>query len=265
MSGPEAFFRTGWAAFPAEPGLADWVRAVAPEAARLAEDPDLKARWLRCAGTWFAGVNALDNDASGAIEGGPPLSCAALDFVDRRLGLGRIALDRAQISVCSPGYPGRSEDESAAAWRYRLRRDAAHVDGLLPVGPERRRVAAERHGFVLGIPLSGGAPGAAPLVVWEGSHEVIRAALRDALAGTPPEHWSRVDVTEAYHAARRRCFETLARREATPPPGGATLLHRLTLHGVAPWTAPPGPPRAVAYFRPEPDRPAGSDWWLSDP
>jgi hypothetical protein len=36
-------------------------------------------------------------------------------------------------------------------------------------------------------------------------------------------------------------------------PGEATLLHRLTLHGVAPWepsaTAPPEG-RIIAYFRP---------------
>ena len=49
-------------------------------------------------------------------------------------------------------------------------------------------------------------PGAAPLVVWEGSAEVLRAALARALAPHPPETWGEVDLTEAYAAARREVF-----------------------------------------------------------
>ncbi len=94
---------------------------------------------------------------------------------------------------------------------------------------------------------------------------VVREALREALAGVSPERWDEVDVTEAYHAARRRCFEELPRVEVSVPAGASYLVHRLALHGVAPWTAPDGPPRAVAYFRPEPKRPISSDWWLTDP
>jgi hypothetical protein len=261
----EAFFRRGWLAFPPERSVQDWVRAVAPEAARLEADPTLRARWLRCGGTWFAGVNVLGNDAEGSVAEGPPLACAALDFAADALGLGRLALDAGQVSVCRPGYPRRDAGESEAAYRYRLKRDAAHVDGLLPVGPERRRMAVERHGFLLGVPLAGARPGASPVVVWEGSHETVRRALVAALEGVPPERWAETEVTEAYHAARRECFETLPRVEVGAEPGGAYLLHRLALHGVAPWTAPDGPPRAVAYFRPEPLRPAASDWWLADP
>lgn len=261
----ETFFRKGWIAFPPEEGVAAWVRAAAPEAARLAADPDLRARWLRCGGTWFVGVDALGADATGAVAGGPPLLCRALDLVETALGLGRPALDAGQASVCFPGYPKQDEGESDPAFRYRLKRDAAHVDGLLPVGPERRRMAVERHGFLLGVPLAGTAPGASPLVVWEGSHEVIRRHLAGALADVPPARWAETDVTEAYHAARRECFATLPRVAVAPEPGGSCLLHRLVLHGVAPWTAPDGPPRSVAYFRPEPPRPVESDWWLADP
>jgi hypothetical protein len=29
------------------------------------------------------------------------------------------------------------------------------------------------------------------------------------------------------------------------------LLDRHLLHGIGPWTAPDGPPRATAYFRPQ--------------
>ncbi len=259
------FLRDGWIAFPPEERVRDWVLAVQPEAARLEADPQQRARWLRSDGTWFVGVNVLGNDAMGAVADGPPLACSALDFAADALGLGRLALDAGQVSVCHPGYPRRDAGESEPSFRYRLTRDAAHVDGLLPVGPERRRMAVERHGFVLGAPLDGIAPGAAPLVVWEGSHEVMRRALSAALAEVPPERWAETDVTEAYHAARRECFETLQRIEVSVEPGATYLLHRLALHGVAPWTAPEGPPRAIAYFRPEPPRPVDSEWWLSDP
>ncbi|MEM8752922.1 MAG: hypothetical protein AAGF90_08105, partial [Pseudomonadota bacterium] len=117
----------------------------------------------------------------------------------------------------------------------------------------------------LGLPLNEAPAGAAPLVVWEGSHEVMRAALREAFGDAPPEAWPEIDVTDAYQAARRRCFETLRRVEVPARPGEAYLIHRLALHGVAPWAAEAGPGRrAVAYFRPDPFPDAPPGWWLSD-
>ncbi len=70
-----------------------------------------------------------------------------------------------------------------------------------------------------------------------------------------------MDVTEAYHAARREVFETCARVVVHARPGEAYLIHRLALHGVAPWRAgAKAPPegRMIAYFRPEIGSPA--DW-----
>jgi hypothetical protein len=103
----------------------------------------------------------------------------------------------------------------------------------------------------LGLPLN--LSDASPLVVWEGSHLILQAALREALAPHKPETWGDVDVTQAYTAARRRIFDTCPRIPLQVRPGEATLLHRLTLHGVAPWeagaTAPPEG-RIIAYFRP---------------
>ena len=124
----------------------------------------------------------------------------------------------------------------------------------------------ERHGFILGIPLTATDPGAAPLVVWEGSHEVLRAALVEAFEGRPPADWPDLDVTEIYQATRRRIFETCPRVAIHARPGEAYLVHRLALHGVAPWAeGANGPPegRMIAYFRPD----AGMDAeaWLTAP
>ena len=250
----EQFFAKGWVRFAHDPSVADWVDAVRPLAGQIADDPDHRARWLRCGGTWFAGVNILPNDAAGAVPdaGVPPLAGAPFDFIADVLGFGGITWDAAQISVCYPGYPQPWDGESAAAFRFRRDRDAAHVDGLVRSGPDRRRSLGEMHGFVLGLPLSDTPPDAAPLVVWEGSHEVIRAGLRDRLAGVAPDAWQAEDITDAYTAARRQAFEQCARVALHARPGEAYLVHRLALHGVAPWGPDGGPePRSIAYFRPD--------------
>jgi len=252
--------------FGPDPVLAEWVEAARPVAMGIAGDPEMQARWLRCGGTWFAGVNVLPNDADGAVEeaGVPALSGAAVDFVRDALGLAPEAWDRAQVSVCHPGYPRPWEGESEAAFGYRLRRDAAHVDGLLR-DDARRRCIGETHAFLLGLPLTEAHPDAAPFVVWEGSHEIMRRALRERLAGVPAGHWSEADVTDAYWAARREAFETCPRVAIRARPGEAYVCHRLLLHGVAPWTAPEGPPRAIAYFRPERGAAPDPRWWLEAP
>jgi len=212
-------------------------------------------------------VNLFPNDAAGAVPGRgvPPLAGAPIDFIRRTLGLSGFAWDRAQLSVCYPGYPRQGAEESAANHRYRLKRDAAHVDGLLR-DAARRRNPGETHGFILGLPLADASPGAAPFVVWEGSHEVMRRAFRTRLRHVDPDRWPAEDITEAYHAARAEAFESCPRREITAPPGGAYLVHRLALHGVAPWTASAdAPPRVIAYFRPDPFPGAPPDWWLERP
>ncbi len=263
MSG--GFFTKGWTRFAAEAAVEDWLAHVRGLALAALDDP-AHARWWRCGGTWFAGVNALENDAQGRAGGSAPLSGAAIDFIADRLGIAAPAWDRAQISVTRPGYPQRGEEETEAAHRYRLTRDAAHVDGLLPVGQDRRRMIREPHAFILGLPVTRAAPEAAPFVLWEASHEIMRRAFREALAPHPPADWPDVDVTEAYHAARREVFATCRRITIPAQPGEAILVHRLALHGVAPWapgaTADPEG-RAIAYFRPE--LTGGIQDWLTAP
>ena len=232
------FRERGWVAFPAEPDVVAWASAAQPLATGIAADPENRAAWLRCGGTWFVGVNILPNDPRGAVPeaGVPPLGGRVMRFVDEVLDLPGIALDRAQVSVCYPGYPQPWEGETEAALRYRIKRDAAHVDGLLRDDAKRRYIG-ETHAFILGLPLTETPMDAAPFVVWEGSHEVMRAAFRERLAGVPPDLWGREDVTDAYVTARNRVFETCPRIVLHARPGEAYLCHRLILHGVAPWPA----------------------------
>ena len=230
----------GWRRIGPDPAIAAWAgaarRAALHTLATTGED------W-RCGGTWFVGVDALPNAPDGMIDG--------TAFPWDALPLPREPLHRAQLSVIRPGYPRPSPEETPAAFAFRRDRDAAHLDGLLPVGPDRRRMVKEPHAWILGLPLTDTA--AAPLAVWERSHERLRAALLRVLKPHPPETWGDIDITDAYQQARREIFATCRRIELPARPGEATLLHRLTLHGVAAWKpdddAPPEG-RMIAYLRP---------------
>lgn len=246
------FLAQGFLKFPAEPATRRWVEAVLPVARSAAIDPS-QAHWLRCGGTWFVGVDALPNDREGRVNGGPVLSGAAAGFIGHELGFD-LPLHRAQLSICYPGYPRPSPEESEQAYGFRLRRDAAHVDGLIAEGPDKRRFLKEPHGYVLGLGLTAQGEGAAPLVVWEGSHQIMGAAFAEALAGHAPEDWSAIDLTGAYQAARRKVFDSCRRIALPSAPGGAVLLHRHLLHGVAPWqegAEATADGRMIAYFRPQ--------------
>ncbi|MBN1238905.1 MAG: hypothetical protein JXB36_10410 [Gammaproteobacteria bacterium] len=257
------FFRSGWLRFPHDAAVADWAARARPVADQCLARTEHRRRWLRCGGTWFVGVNVLPNDAAGAVAeaGVPPLGGPALRFIGDVLGLAGVALDRAQVSVCFPGYPLPSDGESEGAFRFRRERDAAHVDGLRRHEGRRRRLG-EPHGFILGVPLTDPPEGAAPLVVFEGSHEIVRRALRARLGSVPPRRWADEDVTDAYVAARRECFDTCRRVPVHARPGEAYLIHRLALHGVAPWAAGVEGERVIAYFRPNPFAGATPEWWL---
>lgn len=256
-----------------------WVDSILPEALETIHAVENK-QWQRCGGTWFVGVNALANDATGALGNGEPLSGQAHEFVRKLIvsGLGEghgtgnadahlepsLALDQAQISVCFPGYPAKSSEESANAYRFRVQRDAAHVDGLRRLDDREGRFVMEHHAFILGIPLVKFNEAAAPFVIWEGSHHIIRKALRDRLAGVPAEHWSGEDISDAYQKARAQVFDSCERRVVHATPGEAFVVHRLAVHGVAPWEEgaySDDVGRVIAYFRPEFDR---ANRWLDD-
>jgi hypothetical protein len=231
----------GYRRVAAHPALREWAEAARGPAARaVAASTD----W-RCGGTWCVGLDALPNAADGSV-GGVPLPWAIL-------GLAPVPLHAAQVSTTRAGYPQPSAGESDAAFRFRRDRDGAHLDGLIAEGPDKRRFIREPHGWILGLPLNEAGPDAAPLVVWEGSHEVMRTALARALAPHDPAAWGNVDITDTYAAARREVFDTCRRVELPGRVGEAVILHRLLIHGVAPWRDgawAEDPGRMVAYFRP---------------
>lgn len=244
---------TGWRRLSGA-GIAAWAAEAAPVAARAVTD---SAEAWRCGGTWFVGLDALGNDASGRVGG--------MAFPWAELGLAAVDLHRGQLSVVRAGYPQPSEAETEAAYRFRLNRDAAHLDGLIAEGPDKRRRVVEPHRWIVGMALNGADEGASPLVVWEGSHRIMRDALLAALRGTPEADWGRVDITHAYQDARKRVFAECPRRVLPQRVGEAVVLHRLVVHGVAPWAVgarAEAPGRMVAYFRPL--MPSVAAWLLEE-
>ena len=260
----EALLDKGWARIPSEQSVLDWAQEARRVALDRVNDPEEQAKWLQCDGTWFVGVDTLPNDPTGAVGQAGRLRGAAMAAA-RNL-YGDLPLHPGQVSVTYPGYPKPRHGEGEAAFRYRVKRDAAHVDGLLAVGEARQRMLRERHAYILGLPLTPTSPGASPFVIWDGSHRIMRTMFADHLGGHPESDWANIDLTEAYQAARRAVFETCKRIEINAQPGEAYLVHRMALHGVAPWAAdakaaPEG--RMIAYFRPE--LPVGSRDWLDLP
>ncbi len=95
---------------------------------------------------------------------------------------------------------------------------------------------------------------ASALVVWEGSHEMVRSAMQSRFSGIAPELWGNEDITEAYHSVRQQIFEECRRVSIPAKPGETYLLHRLALHGISPWQdgARAGEDgRMICYFRPD--------------
>jgi hypothetical protein len=253
----------GWQVFESEPAVRDWLEAAGPAAIRVSHEAGPRATWLRHRGTWFVGVDALPNGPDGAVAGGPPLGGQAL--AEALSVAGPLPLHRGQVSVTYPGYPAQDPGESDAAHRFRRDRDAAHLDGLLPVGSEKRRYLKEMHAFILGIAVTEADADAAPLVVWDGSHHLIRAAFAEAFDGVSPETWSGIDLTGIYTEVRRAVFASCQRREVPLRPGQSVLVHRHAIHGVAPWregSKAVEEGRAIVYFRPEVALP---DDWLNLP
>lgn len=260
----EALFEKGWVKFPTEQAASDWVAVAKPLAIERINDPVEQREWLQCEGTWFVGVDTLPNAPDGSVPGSDALDISAHKAACEIYGM--LPLHRAQVSVIYPGYPRPRAGESEGAFRYRLKRDAAHVDGLLAIGADRQRMLKERHAYILGLPLTRCSADASPLVIWEGSHKIMRAAFESVLGDLPEFDWADVDLTEIYQTARREVFETCKRVTVPAVPGEAYLVHRHALHGVAPWVegaTAPEDGRIIAYFRPE--LPAGNEDWLRAP
>lgn len=234
------FASDGFAILSYDPALEDWATTALTAARKVLQTQGD----MRQGGTWRVGLDELPNAPDGSI-GGVRLSGQWDAFVGTPQNW-----HPAQLSVVYPGYPKQEPQVSDAAFRYIAQRDAAHVDGLLAEGPAKRRHLREAHAFILGIPFTHVTQ--SPLVVWKGSHRIMQAAFARAYGGIAPAHWGDVDVTDIYHAARKEIFATCQRCACPVVLGQATLVHRHSLHGVAPWqtTGPSDQERIIAYFRP---------------
>ena len=256
----------GWIKFSFDPKLDHWLKSIAKPTFNAIHDKENQNEWLRCQGTWFAGVRALPNDIHGSVKGGVKLDFASSRWALNMLGVKQIVWDPAQISVCYPGYPKPGINESKSSFYYRLKKDAAHVDGLHPVGKNRIRMLREQHAFILGIPVTTFSRKASPLVVWEGSHKIMKYYFKKEFCQIDPQDWKDYDFTKVYHNARNEIFDTCKRVEIHATPGESYIVHRMALHGVAPWdgrarSSKEG--RVIVYFRPDMDLEPSS--WLTRP
>ncbi|MCY4291220.1 MAG: hypothetical protein OXC72_05615 [Roseovarius sp.] len=255
------FLERGYFRFPLEEAVLEWARKSLPIAKKQMRKPEF-SHWLECGGTWFVGVDVLPNDPSGNVDDSGPLPGAG--YASACGIYGNLNLHRGQVSVIYPGYPRPRKGESDAGYRYRVKRDAAHVDGLRLMNGSGERRLLERHAYILGIPLTECDSDASPLVVWEGSHHIMRAAFRKALGDVPEADWEEVDLAEIYRASRSEVFNVCERVELSASPGEVCLLHRHSVHGIAPWVEGAKAPeegRMVVYFRPEWNGPG--DMWLT--
>ncbi|MFU8824396.1 hypothetical protein [Yoonia sp.] len=235
----DALRQDGFAVLPFDGAVAKW--AAAAEA--LCDDMLRAGPPLRHGATWCVGVDALANAPDGSVND-VALTGTWLNYV-----MPPTHWHSAQLSVVFPGYPKQDATDTDAAHAYRINRCAAHVDGLHAEGTPPRRHLREAHAFIAGLPLN--ACAASPLVVWQGSHHIMRATFAQCYSGLAPQRWGDHDVAAAYQAARRDVFANCPQVAVTAAPGQVVLLDRHLLHGVAPWdSAITDPCRKVAYFRP---------------
>ena len=220
---------------------------------------------FRSGSTWFAGINFLDNEARGDVNG-VSFSPRLWSQIIGNFGVGINYWDTAQVSICWEGYPKKDPAETEKAFKYRLEKYASHVDGLIPIGSARRRFAKEFHAFILGIPIINSGVNSAPLMVWEGSHKIFRTMFRKVYSGLSESEISDLDVTDIYQKYRRKAFSTCPVRKVFSNNNQPYILDRHLLHGVGPWNAGICDPlllhrdnlfrldpmfgRIVVYFRP---------------
>ena len=252
----------GWVALPFSDDLFSWVNGVKASVNQKLQLMCEEEKDVRCGGTWFPGVNFLDNDPHGNIDG----SIFPSDLTDLKKKLEPAFsgfYDRAQISICYPGYPKKMDDETVSAFNYRKNRFAAHLDGLLPIGQHRRRFLMEHHAFIYGIPINLTGEGSSPCVVWEGSHKVVQNEFKSFLTFRKIHSLQDQDVTEFYSSIRKKIFASCRMKKIWLPVGQSYLIHRLTLHGILPWVRDAkntNVNRTVAYFRPH--LIGGHETWL---
>ena len=244
------FEHKGWTKFKFDQRVARWANAANSKITSKLKNKEIFENNLSCQGTWFVGVDALENDTDGAL-GEISLSGPFKSLMKRAEARG---LHAAQVSIIFEGYPKPRDQESESSFNFRLKRDAAHVDGLIADFPGGPRKLKEPHAYVLGIPLNQAPKGASPVVVWEGSHHLISKAFNRLFLNRDPEEWADLDVREIYMQTRKIIFEKCKRRVLHANLGESYMIHRLCLHGISPWDSEIknfNEGRKIAYFRPK--------------
>ena len=244
------FEHKGWIKFKFDQRVAHWANAANSKITSKLKNKEIFDNNLTCQGTWFVGVDALENDTDGAL-GEISLSGPFESLMKRTEARG---LHAAQVSIIFEGYPKPRDQESESSFNFRLKRDAAHVDGLIADFPGGPRKLKEPHAYVLGIPLNQAPKGASPVVVWEGSHHIISKAFSSLFMNRDPEEWADLDVREVYTQTRKSIFEKCKRRVLHANLGESYMIHRLCLHGISAWDFEIknfNEGRKIAYFRPE--------------
>lgn len=243
------YLKYGYRVFDQEQQISDWIASAIKHAQEALVSPDNR-HWYRYQNTWFVGVNVLNNRPDGSIGCGPELGGRAISFIEQSLTNRPIHLDRGQISVCFDGYPKKDISEPKTNHAYRLRRDAAHIDGVMKHDGDRYLV--EHHDYILGIAMNMVEAQASPFVVWQGSHRLMQTALCDYLSNYPKDKWRTTPISEVYSQTRKRILNECRRVELALKPGQALVAHRHLLHGTAPWKAVnETEPRMLCFFRPE--------------
>ena len=249
------FQTKGWVKFDYNATIDNWVNQARPFVKQAMEHDD-NQHWWRCGNTWFVGVNLLPNDNQGNIGDGF-LSGEVNDFIQQYFIMPEKGFDRAQISTCVPGYPQPSVNESGTAFNFRLNKDAAHVDGVLPIN--KRRFLQEYHAFILGIPLTDIDINTSPFVIWEQSHSIIEQTFSQRFNNIPYHQWQHEDITECYKSARQQVLDSCKRRVIEAKVGEVYFAHRLSVHGMTRWKQTENTSehnkttksnRTICYFRP---------------
>ena len=249
----DLFNEMGWGVFDKEVPILNWARQARKNVCERLLLKDFEADQLRCGGTWFVGVNFLNNDKFGGLNK-VAFKGQSVQAITQRYGTMFQTWDQAQISICYKGYPQPTVGDTPNSFKYRKNRFNAHVDGILPIGFAKHRYAREYHAFILGVPLVDYNEFAAPAMVWEGSHKIMRDCLSKQLIELKAGLWKNENITNIYNEARQEVFLKCKPQIITVPVGGSYLIHRLALHGVMPWSEngkSGDGGRMIAYFRPQ--------------
>ncbi len=227
----------GWCFLNTDNDHYDWINEAKKQIKFKFSQNLIKDKDFRSGSTWFVGTNFLDNNSQGKI-GNRQLSKKIIDNISNYFGTKIQYWDKGQVSICWPGYPKKDTLESEKSFNFRIKRFASHIDGIIPLGLQKRRFAKEYHAFILGLPIMNNFKNNASLVVWEGSHKIFRNFFRNIYDGVSSNKISDTDITELYNECRNKVFTKCNVKKIVPNFKQPYLLDRHLLHGIDQWKDP---------------------------